>query len=330
MDRRSFIATTGLSTAAGVLGLTGAAASATAIGAEASANAAMTGAAMSLAQQQPAGAEPRTPFSMKFAPHFGMFQNSAGGDLVDQLKFAADQGFTAWEDNGMAGRSVEEQERLARAMGELNMTMGVFVLNGGTAWGPHFSRNNSDDRERFLSEARAAVEVAKRVNATWMTVVLGTREARIPLEYQTAYAVDSLRRAAEILEPHNLVMVLEPLNPRDHPNMLLAEMGHAYGICRAVNSPACKILCDLYHQQATEGNLIDNFERSWDEIAYFQIGDNPGRREPTTGEINYRNVFNRIKGRGFTGVLGMEHGNALPGKEGEQALLRAYRAVDPG
>ncbi len=269
------------------------------------------------------------PFSMKFAPHFGMFRHHAGDDPVAQLEFAADEGFTAWEDNGMGGRSVEEQERIAKAMDRLGMTMGVFVLNMGTAWGPHFSRNNADDRAKFLEEAKAAVDVAKRVNATWTTVVLGTREPRLPLAYQTAYAVESLRRACDILEPHGVVMVLEPLNPRDHPNMLLAEMGHAFQICHAVNSPSCKILCDLYHQQATEGNLVDNFERSWDQVAYFQIGDNPGRREPTTGEINYRNVFDRIKRKGFTGVLGMEHGNSMPDKAGERAVIDAYRACDP-
>ncbi len=302
MDRRQFMG------AAGAMGL------------------AATGVA---AASRPTQARPSGAFSMHFAPHFGMFRHHAGDDLVAQLEFAADEGFTAWEDNGMPGRSVEDQERIAKAMERLNMVMGVFVMNGGTAWGPHFSRNNADDLSRFLDEARKSVEVAKRVNAKWMTVVLGTREPRLPLSYQTAYAVDSLRRACEILEPHGLVMVLEPLNPRDHPNMLLAEMGHAYEICRAVNSPSCKILCDLYHQQATEGNLIENFERSWDEVAYFQMGDNPGRREPTTGEINYAEVFRRIRDRGFTGVLGMEHGNSRAGREGERAVIDAYRKCDP-
>lgn len=303
MDRRTFIASAGVIAAASAVPAAGAAA-------------------------RPARAR-ADKFSMHFAPHFGMFSNLAGGDDVAQLEFAAEQGFTAWEDNGMGGRSVQDQEKLAKAMERLGITMGVFVLNMGTAWGPHFSRNHDDDRVKFIDEARAAVDVAKRVNAKWTTVVLGTREPRIPLEYQTAYAVESLRRACDILEPHGIVMVLEPLNPRDHPNMLLAEMGHAYQICHAVNSPSCKILCDIYHQQATEGNLIDNIERSWDQIAYFQMGDNPGRREPTTGEINYRNIFARIKAKGFTGVLGMEHGNSRGGKEGDQAVIDAYRACDP-
>lgn len=268
-------------------------------------------------------------FSMAFAPHFGMFRHHAGEDPVSQLEFAADVGFTAWEDNGMRGRTEEDQARIAKAMERLGIRMGVFVLNPGSAWQASFSRGRREDREQFVEDCRASVEVAKRVNATWATVVLGTREPRMDLEYQTAYAVDTLRRGAEVLEPHGLVMVLEPLNPHNHPNMLLAKMSHAYQICRAVDSPSCKILCDLYHQQITEGNLIPNVERSWDEIAYFQIGDNPGRKEPTTGEINYANVFGRIKQRGFEGILGMEHGISGEGKAGEVALIEAYRACDP-
>ncbi|MCA9304279.1 MAG: TIM barrel protein [Phycisphaerales bacterium] len=266
---------------------------------------------------------------MKFAPHFGMFRHHAGDDMVAQLEFAADVGFTAWEDNNMGGRSIDDQIKLAKAMERLDIEMGVFVLNMGTAWGPSFSRNNKDDREKFLQEARDAVEVAKRVNAKWTTVVLGTREPRLELSYQTAYAVESLRRACDILEPSGLTMVLEPLNPRDHPNMLLAEMGHAYEICRAVDSPSCKILDDLYHQQVTEGNLIPNIDRAWSEIAYFQIGDNPGRNEPTTGEINFKKIFTHIRDKGYTGLLGMEHGLSIGGKDGEERLIEAYRACDP-
>lgn len=273
--------------------------------------------------------QPNEPFSMKFAPHFGMFRNHAGDDPIAQLEFAADSGFFAWEDNGMSGRSTEDQTRIAKAMERLGIEMGVFVLNPSTAWSASFARGDKDDREKFLQEARDAVEVAKRVNAKWATVVLGTRHPRINLAYQTANTIDTLRMACDILMPAELTMVLEPLNPRDHPNMLLAEMGHAYEICRAVDSPACKILDDLYHQQITEGNLIPNIDMAWSEIAYFQIGDNPGRREPTTGEINYKQVFAHIKGKGFKGILGMEHGLSRGDKAGEVALIEAYRAVDP-
>jgi hydroxypyruvate isomerase len=135
-----------------------------------------------------------------------------------------------------------------------------------------------------------------------------------------------LRRAADILAPYNLTRVLEPLS--DNPHLFLRTSEQAYAICRAVNSPACKILYDIYHMQRNEGDIIANIDRAWSEIAYFQIGDNPGRKEPGTGELNYRNIFRHIHGKGFDGLFGMEHGKARDGREGERALIDAYVAVD--
>ena len=270
----------------------------------------------------------RKRFKLKYAPHFGMFKHHVGEDLVDQLRFAADEGFAAWEDNGMKGRSVEDQERVAKAMDELGMTMGVFVANTIGWKDPTLTTGKPEHLERFIADCRESVDVARRVNAKWMTVVPGTIQPRLDMGYQTANVIEALRRGAEIFEPHGLVMVLEPLNFRDHPNLFLTKIAQAYEICRAVDSPACKILDDLYHQQIAEGNLIPNIDAAWDEIAYFQVGDNPGRREPTTGEINYQNVFKHIHSKDFTGVVGMEHGIAGKGKEGERALIEAYRQVD--
>jgi hydroxypyruvate isomerase len=168
--------------------------------------------------------------------------------------------------------------------------------------------------------------VAKRVNAQWMTVVPGGFERKLPMGIQDGNVIDALRRGAEILEPHGLTMVLEPLS--DSPDLYLRTSEQTYMICKAVNSPACKILYDIYHMQKNEGNLIHNIGLTWDEIGYFQMGDNPGRKEPTTGEINYLNVFKYIHDKGFTGVMGMEHGNSKPGKEGEMAVIEAYAKVD--
>lgn len=265
-------------------------------------------------------------FKMKFAPHFGMFANSAGNDLVDQLKFAADEGFSAWEDNEMGTRSVADQERIAKAMSDLGITMGVFVVNLSTAWHANLTTGKPEHTEEFVKLCKAAVDVAKRVNAKWMTVVPGLYDEKLEVGYQTAHVVDALRRGAEVFEPHGLVMVLEPLNHfTDHPGLFLHKIPQAYEICRAVNSPSCKILFDIYHQQITEGNLIPNIEMAWSEIAYFQIGDNPGRNEPLSGEINYRSVFSKIHSKGYSDVLGMEHGNSSPGKDGERKVIDAYR-----
>ncbi len=271
-------------------------------------------------------------FKLKYAPHFNMFKNSAGNDPIDQLKFAADQGFTAWEDNGMKKKPVELQEKIAKTMDKLGMQMGVFVAHGSIGK-ITFARKNDDIWEAVLQDIRDSVEVAKRVNAKWMTVVPGnldeTGRDRLEMGYQTANVVELLRRCCDILEPHGLVMVLEPLNwYANHGGAFLQGSPQAYQICKAVNSPSCKILFDIYHQQITEGNLIPNIKKCWDEIGYFQCGDNPGRKEPGTGEINYRNVFRYIHSRSFEGLLGMEHGNSQKGVEGEQAVIDAYVDAD--
>ncbi len=267
-------------------------------------------------------------FKLKYAPHFGMFRQHAGNDPIDQLKFMADEGFTAMEDNEMMKRPKGTQGKIARTMSQLNMTMGVFI--GCAHWGERtFVTRDKSVTKRLVSQMKKAVEVSKRVNAKWCTVLLDSYDNSMEWDYQTANAVENLKRCAEVCEPSGLVMVLEALNPwTDHPGLFLTKIPQGFQICRAVNSPSCKILDDLYHQQVTEGNLIPNINMAWDEIGYFQVGDNPGRNEPTTGEINYRNIFKHIYNKGFKGVVGMEHGNSKPGKEGERAVIDAYRQCD--
>lgn len=279
------------------------------------------------AKAAPAAAEP---FKMKFAPHLGMFKNHAGDDPIDQLNFMADQGFKAFEDNGMKGRDLAVQEAMAKTMQDRGLEMGVFVAHKIYWKEPNLTNGDEALREEFLTNIKESVDVAKRVNATWMTVVPGHIDMKKNIGFQTANVVEALKHASAILEPHNLTMVLEPLNFRNHPGQFLSEIPQAYLVCKAVNSPACKILFDIYHQQIQEGNIIPNIDDAWDEIGYFQIGDNPGRKEPTTGEINYKNIFKHISEKNFAGILGMEHGNSQEGKEGEVRLLEAYREVDLG
>ncbi|MHC4415651.1 MAG: hydroxypyruvate isomerase family protein [Planctomycetota bacterium] len=280
------------------------------------------------ARTDPASPGNENGFKLKYAPHFGMFRHSAGDDLVAQLEFIADEGFAALEDNGMRGRPVDVQERVAKAMRRLGLEMGVFVAIADFGR-VTFASGKKEVREHLVDEIRKSIETAKRVNAKWCTVVPGRYDERLEWDYQTANAIDNLKRCAELCAPAGLVMVLEPLNPyRDHPGLFLTRIPQAFMICQAVDSPSCKILDDLYHQQITEGNLIPNIDRAWGEIAYFQVGDNPGRKEPTTGEINYRNIFRHLHGKGYAGIIGMEHGNSSSGREGERAVIDAYRACD--
>ena len=264
-------------------------------------------------------------FKLDFAPHIGMFKSHASENILDQIRFMHQIGFRSFEDNEMKNRSIDEQNAIASLLQDLNMRMGVFVAHKIYWKAPNLTSGDETYRSEFIEDIKSSIEVAKRVNAKWMTVVPGHIDLRLNDDYQSANVIETLKLASELLEPHDLVMVLEPLNFRDHPGLFLSESPQAYQICKAVDSPSCKILFDIYHQQIQEGNLIPNIEMCWDEIAYFQIGDNPGRNEPTTGEINYRNVFKYIYDKGFNGILGMEHGNSIEGKTGELSVIEAYR-----
>ena len=268
-------------------------------------------------------------FKLKYGPHPNMFKFSAGESIVDQIKFASDQGFTAWEDNGAMRRPEELQSQIGETLRQRGMTMGVFVSLADFRSSDFVTKTDRGYQDSIRKTMGRAVETAKRVGAKWTTVVPGLVNQKLDPGYQTANCIANLKAMAEVGEPAGLVMVLEPLNwYADHPGLFLRTVPQAYAICKAVNSPSCKILDDLYHQQIDVGNLIPNMEKAWDEIDYIQVGDNPGRKEPTTGEINYRNIFTRLHERKFNGVVGMEHGNSKPGKEGELALIKAYREVD--
>ena len=184
-------------------------------------------------------------FNLKYAPHDGMFKAHAGEDIIAQLEFMAAQGFTAFEDNEMRNRPMEEQNRIASKMEQLGMEMGVFVAHKIYWKEPNLASGKQEWRDEFLQYIKDAVEVAKRVNAKWMTVVPGHVDLRLDNDFQTANVVETLKRASDILEPHNLTMVLEPLNFRNHPGWFLNESPQAFQICKAVDSPSCKILFDL-------------------------------------------------------------------------------------
>jgi hydroxypyruvate isomerase len=268
------------------------------------------------------------PFNLDYAFHDGMFRHHAGNDFIEQIKFGHSMGFRSIEDNGMRGRTPEQQKKIGETLAKLGMTMGVFVAHDIDWQKPSLSTGKAEIRDKFLSQVKESVEVAKRCGAKYMVAVPGIITPGLDTSYQKAYVLETLRRATDILEPHNLILTLETLNFRDHPNQLLPDPATIYAMIKGVNSPACKMQFDIYHVQIHSGNIIPNLDLSWDEIGYLQVGDNPGRNEPTTGEINYKNVFKHIYNKGFKGLLGMEHGNSKPGKEGEVALIKAYRESD--
>src|SRR5215210_4473920 len=132
-------------------------------------------------------------FNCDYAPHFGMFENNAGKDLIDQLKYMHDQGFRSLEDNGMMARPVDVQEKIGKELNRLSMRMGVFVIDAGDNWKTSLATGKKEFYDTFVSICTKAVEVGKRVNAKWATVVPGYFERKLPMDIQTANVIEGLR-----------------------------------------------------------------------------------------------------------------------------------------
>jgi hydroxypyruvate isomerase len=270
----------------------------------------------------------RATFNLKYAPHLNMFPEHAGKDPIDHIKFIADQGFRAIFDNGLMKKAPELQEKIAAELARRGMDLGPFVLYADFST-KSFVLADQEIREMLKKTMEEGIEVQKRTGVKAALVVPGRYDEKLHWDYQTAHVIENMRMCCDIVGKTGLELVMEPLNAyTNHPGLFLTTMPQAKMVCVAVDHPSCKIVDDLYHQQITEGNLIPNIDLCWNYIGAFHIGDNPGRKEPTTGEINYKNVFKHIHSKGYDGVLCCEHGKSLPGRKGEIAFIKAYREVD--
>jgi len=273
---------------------------------------------------------PDKPFTLGYAPSIGMFRELCGSDdAVDNIKFTHDRGFKAVFDNGFPGRTPAEQERIASEIQRLGMMMGPWVLYADFSK-TSFVLDTQEVRDFLKTKMQEGADIVRRTGFKMALVVPGRYDERLHPDYQRSNVIDNLKYCAEIADPAGMTIVIEPLNTlSDHPGLYLTQMPQAYQICDAVNSPSVKIVEDMYHQQITEGNLIPNIEACWDQIAAFHAGDNPGRNEPTTGEINFKNIFRYLHERKYSGVICMEHGRSIEGPEGVKRVIEAYRECDP-
>ena len=163
-------------------------------------------------------------------------------------------------------------------------------------------------RHEFLDQIRRAVEVAKELECSTIIAMAGNTRQRVPRQEQRAALVESLRQAAEIAKDGDVTLALEPLNTTvDHEGYFLDKPSEAWEILSEVGSEHVGVLYDLYHVQIMEGNLIAGLEPHLDRLAHVHIGDVPGRHEPGTGEINYRNVLQWIHNSGYKGIMGLEY-----------------------
>jgi hydroxypyruvate isomerase len=230
------------------------------------------------------------------------------------LEQIAAMGFPAFERLGWEGLDLEAVRKKADELGlEYSCIVGAGrIAPGGLV--------NPEDHDKVIEQFKKAVEAAHKLNVKRLVALSGNERNDVSRDQQKQYIIEGLKKLAPIAEAEKVTLVLEPLNVLvDHRGYFLSRSDEAAEILKAVNSPNVKMLFDIYHQQITEGNLIRNIKRNIDLIGHFHVADNPGRHEPGTGEINYRNVFKAIYETGYRELVALEFSPSR-GATAEQVL----------
>ena len=224
-------------------------------------------------------------------------------------------------------RNPVERDAYREAQGRWGLDCVCLVVNKNPRT-PGCSLVDPAERESFLQEVRSCAEAAKPFGARRLVVLTGMEREGLSREDQMDSCVAGLRAAVPILEGHDVSIIVEPINTVvTRPGFFLASASEGFGMLDRVGSPRVQLLFDIYHQQAQEGNLINLIRDHIDRIGHFQVGDHPGRHQPGTGEIHYRNVFRAIyelqqEGR-YPGYAGLEYHPTVPLED----TLRAVRKL---
>jgi hydroxypyruvate isomerase len=238
----------------------------------------------------------RTP-NTKFAVNLEMWFK---GPLEERINQAAELGFPAVEFWPYQKRDIG---RMAGLLEKHGMTCTQF-----TAWG--FGTELNDPKAKAANFVKAIEEscavAAKLPGCGMFTVVIGNNIEGLTKDEMHGAAVEKIKEAVPILEQHKKTIIIEPMNPFNHPGHCLYGSGDGIAICKAIGSEQVKLNWDLFHMQRFEGNIIDYMRKGKDYIGYLQLADSPDRNEPGTGEVNYTEVFKAIKELEYTLPVGLE------------------------
>jgi hydroxypyruvate isomerase len=274
-----------------------------------------------LGKMSTAAAAPEGPFSklpIRMSVPIDFFE----GTTDQKLEQVAKWGFPAYEWLGPEG-DFDAIRKKADSLGlELSCMVGAGAIAPGGMVQPK-------DHDEIIKQFKERVEIAKRLNCKHLVGLSGNERKDVDRKTQTEAVVECLKKLAPIAEKNDVIIVMEALNTLvDHKGYFMSRTKHTMEILKAVNSPNVKMLFDIYHQQITEGNVIRNLTQNIDRIGHFHVADNPGRKEPGTGELNYTNIFKAIAGTGtkFKGFVALECGSSTKNNDD---ILKATRACFP-
>lgn len=247
---------------------------------------------------------------MKFSAAGGWW----GSDWYEKYRLGAKYGFKGVEELGWLGVDLDKAKKVIDETGVVSTALIIQSRNDEnnrlTAWSHGMVWE--DSRAAFIESFRETVDVAKKLGVPNIIATTGNERSDVPREKQFEICVETLREMTNIAEEIGIMIVLEPLNVLvDHGGYFLVTTEDAVRMIKAVDSPKCKMLFDIYHQQISEGNVIRNITNNIGYIGHFHIADNPGRKQPGTGELNYINILSAIRDTGYDGWLAFECGRTI-------------------
>ena len=237
-----------------------------------------------------------------------------GQDFCEALRKIKACGFDAVETYDWKGL---DRPRVKAVLDELQMQL-VSICTS------EFRLTDAAYRDAFLAGVEESIAAAKELGVTKMITQVGP-DTGAPRDLQHRNIVVTLRMAAPLLEKSGITLMIEPLNALyDHKGYFLTTSAEAADIVKEVHSENVKIIFDIYHQQATEGNILNNIQAYLPWIAHIHAAGHPGRHELQEGENDYRLIFDRLQKMGYEGAVGLEYGPLMPPEESLAAFRRIY------
>jgi hydroxypyruvate isomerase len=278
----------------------------------------------------------RMTWQLRYASHLGyrsseepLFRGSVGSlDPLAHVEYAAAIGFSGVQYALARGRPQAEQAAVGSAMARLGLEAGcVIYTTFDKIRRPLWSDAGREARVTLANELALAFETAHRVGSRYLAVLGGLDPSKDEEPQRVAF-VENLRWAARRAEKAGIILLLESVDRNRLPGMVLHHIGAAHEVVASVDSPFVRLIFDTAHIQAMDGNLTDHLESTWDSIEVVQLADTPGRLEPGTGDVDFTAVLGVLKRRGFRGLVELEFGWSMPGREAEQSGLERLRQLD--
>ena len=183
---------------------------------------------------------------------------------------------------------------------------------------------NPSQRDAFLADLSKELPIMTKIECPSIIVMSGNVVGGMTREQQHQSCIEGLKRGAELVQGKNVVLLLENIDPEENPKYFLTSVAEGFKIIEAVNHPQVKFCYDFFHEQISEGNLIEKLEKNIDKVGLVHIADVPGRHEPGTGEINYENIFRTLGRLKYDRFAAMEF---LPTGDAVQSLRAAREMV---